>query len=72
MSPRAALLASVVFAAMVGGCATVRPWERERLSRRCMELEGSAPHAGFSAHLRSVRVGDVQPGAQGGGGCGCN
>jgi hypothetical protein len=56
----------------LSGCATVRPWERERLSRRSMEMDPSASSAAFDAHVRSVRSADVPAGGVGGGGCGCN
>lgn len=54
------------------GCVTVRPWQRERLSRRCMEMDGPASSASFEAHVRAVRSGDVPAAGAGGGGCGCN
>ncbi len=54
------------------GCVTVRPWQRERLSRRCMEMDGPASSASFEAHVRAVRSGDVAAAGAGGGGCGCN
>jgi len=54
------------------GCATVRPWQRERLARRCMELDGPAASATFDAHVRGVRSADVTAAGAGGGGCGCN
>jgi hypothetical protein len=54
------------------GCATVRPWQRERLARRCMEMDAPGGTASFDAHVRAVRSGDVPAAGAGGGGCGCN
>jgi hypothetical protein len=54
------------------GCVTVRPWQRERLARRCMEMDAPAGMASFEAHVRAVRSGDVAAAGAGGGGCGCN
>ena len=54
------------------GCVTVRPWQRERLARRCMELDAPGGTASFDAHVRAVRSGDVAAAGAGGGGCGCN
>lgn len=54
------------------GCVTVRPWQRERLARRCMEPDDPASSASFEAHVRAVRSGDIPAGGAGGGGCGCN
>lgn len=67
---RRALLLLLALASL--GCVTVRPWQRERLSRRCMEMDGPASSASFEAHVRAVRSGDVAAAGAGGGGCGCN
>lgn len=64
--------ALLVLALVSMGCATVRPWQRERLARRCMELDAPAATASFDAHMRAVRSGDVPAAGAGGGGCGCN
>lgn len=63
-------LAALLLASL--GCATVRPWQRERLARRCMEMDDPAASASFDGHVRAVRSGDVAAGGVGGGGCGCN
>ncbi|MFO0556410.1 MAG: DUF4266 domain-containing protein [Polyangiales bacterium] len=71
MSWRGAL--SIVLAsAALSACATVRPWERERLSRRVMAVDAPAQSAAFDAHVRAVRSGGQTAGGAGGGGCGCN
>lgn len=54
------------------GCVPVRPWQRERLARRCMEPDDPAASASFDGHVRAVRSGDTPAGGAGGGGCGCN
>ncbi len=54
------------------GCVTVRPWQRERLARPCMQMDAPAASASFDAHVRAVRSGDVPASGVGGGGCGCN
>jgi len=56
----------------VAGCATVRPWQRERLAHPCMQLDDDPAGAGYDAHVRAVRVPDIRAGAARGGGCGCN
>ncbi len=63
---------AVVFLMGVSGCATVQPWQRERLAHRCMEMDGSPGNVSWEEHLRAVRIGDVHASAGGGGGCGCN
>jgi len=57
---------------VLAGCATVRPWQRERLARRCMEPDAPAASGAFDAHVRAVRSADVPAAGAGGGGCGCN
>jgi hypothetical protein len=64
--------AALALALLTLGCAAVRPWQRERLARRCMELDGPAASASFDAHVRAVRSADVAAAGAGGGGCGCN
>lgn len=69
MIPRATLL---LLALLLHACATVRPWERERLSRRVMSVDAPSQSAAFDAHVRAVRGADTPAGGAGGGGCGCN
>lgn len=64
--------ALVLFAILSAGCVTVRPWQRERFARRCMELDAPTGTTAFDAHVRAVRSGDISAGGAGGGGCGCN
>jgi hypothetical protein len=53
-------------------CATVAPYERERLARPDMELGGSADaHAG-EEHATAYREGSSGGMGSSGGGCGCN
>ncbi len=56
----------------LAGCATVRPWQRERLTARCMATDEPTSPAMYDAHVRAVRIGDVVAAGAGGGGCGCN
>ena len=64
--------AALALALLTLGCAAVRPWQRERLARRSMELDGPAASASFDAHVRALRSADVTAAGAGGGGCGCN
>ena len=68
----AALLA--VCAAGLGmiGCATVAPYEREALSRRPMRTDADPEGDAVRAHVAGAREAALDPGASGGGGCGCN
>lgn len=54
-----------------GGCATVRPWEREGLSSGPMQVDG-APCARFDRNIEVYREGAAGAnGGKSGGGCGC-
>ena len=72
MSALARLAIASLLALAFGACATVRPWQRERLAAPCMSMDTPGGSAGFEEHVRAIRVGDVHAGAAGGGGCGCN
>ncbi len=73
-APRAWLVASIAtwIALTSAACATVRPWQRERLAHPSMQMDEPAGSAAFDSHVRAVRVGDARASATGGGGCGCN
>lgn len=54
------------------GCATVAPYDRERLSRPDMTLESDAElHAGAD-HAKAYREGSSGGTGTSAGGCGCN
>lgn len=58
-----------------GACVTVKPYQREYLTKPGMETQGESQPAEFEAHLQSAREGAI--GGHGtventGGGCGCN
>jgi hypothetical protein len=65
---QAACLLSLFFA----GCATVAPYERERLAHRDMLLDRSPDHASGQQHATAYREGSSGGEGAGGGGCGCN
>jgi len=55
-----------------GGCASVKPWQREDLARRTMVDDNAAGEARFEDHSRAAREGAIGGGGEAGGGCGCN
>jgi hypothetical protein len=68
-------LSFVVCAALalvVSGCATVKPWQREDLSRRAMIQDREKGEARFEQHARGAREGADGGTGEAGGGCGCN
>jgi hypothetical protein len=67
---RIILLACCVFA--LGACATVAPYERERLAKRDMEFERNPDATAGEDHATAYREGSSGGGSTSGGGCGCN
>ncbi|MGD8863606.1 MAG: DUF4266 domain-containing protein [Myxococcales bacterium] len=65
----AALLAVV---AGTGGCATVAPYERERLAKRDMIAGRDADARAGQEHATAYREGSSGAVGSSGGGCGCN
>jgi hypothetical protein len=68
--PLIALLCAV-FAAMQG-CASVAPYERERLAKPDMELGRNPDAAAGEEHATNYREGSSGAVGASGGGCGCN
>jgi hypothetical protein len=63
---------SFVLAWSLGGCATILPYERERLAQRDMQLASSPEMSLAEGHATEVREGAVGGLGGAGGGCGCN
>ncbi len=53
-------------------CASVPPWERETLAHRAMRDDADPEGDSVDAHIAGAREAALDPGASGGGGCGCN
>ena len=58
--------------AMLTGCTTVKPWEREVLARDDMQLDAQALEAALDDHIYFSKEGTSGGCGFGGGGCGCN
>ena len=74
MSAQVRLLALVATALSLsmGACATVAPYERERLARPDMELGRNADAKAGEEHATAYREGSSGGMGSSGGGCGCN
>jgi hypothetical protein len=59
--------------ACLGGCAAVKPWEKEKLGARCMEspFGKSRLAAEYEDKLTQTKTAGGLPGSAPGGGCGC-
>jgi hypothetical protein len=68
----ARLLLALSCAITCAACATVAPYERERLSKRDMQLERDPDAAAGESHAVAYREGSSGATGSSGGGCGCN
>lgn len=66
-----ALSLASLLATALSGCATVRPWERERLAHPYMQVEPALGDA-WRMHELPIREGALSGEGHVGGGCGCN
>ena len=65
-------LTLILMVCVAAGCATVKPYEREYLSRPSMDLQREATEAKFYTHVLDAREGATGGLGTAGGGCGCN
>ena len=73
MSARfAAILALLALAAASAGCATVAPFERERLADPIMSFREDSREAAQELHWMEAREGSTGGAGAAGGGCACN
>ena len=64
--------AAAVGVVLLGGCATVAPYERERLAKRDMQFERDPDSSAGESHATAYREGSSGGDGSSGGGCGCN
>ena len=62
----------LALALCAGGCATVRPEQRERLADPSMSFEAASMGGRHEQHVVENREGSSGGGNARGGGCGCN
>lgn len=68
-----ALATSLLALCALAGCRHVAPYEREHLSRRCMDTsQCERLRTRFYAHVYDAREGAMGTTDTAGGGCGCN
>jgi hypothetical protein len=66
------LVVAIALSLLAGGCATILPFERERLAQPDMQLASSPELSLAEGHATEVREGAVGGMGGAGGGCGCN
>jgi hypothetical protein len=69
---RTVIIALAVSLGAAGGCARVKPYERENLARRSMVGDRQPGETRFEQHARGSREGADGGTGEAGGGCGCN
>ena len=69
---RRLVLSALLLCAAAQGCATVAPYERERLAKEDMELARDPDAASGEEHATAYREGSSGAMGASGGGCGCN
>lgn len=65
-------IVAIALSALSTGCATVKPWQRGTLAKRCMQFDSDGDEAIFEQHTFAYREGAAGAVGGGGGGCGCN
>lgn len=65
-------LLTMLLLGLAPACATVAPYEREKLARRDMELGGDPDASKGQQHATAYREGSTGALGAAGGGCGCN
>jgi hypothetical protein len=68
----ARILGLALCATVCAACATVQPYERERLAKRDMQLERDPDASAGESHAVAYREGSSGATGSSGGGCGCN
>ena len=63
-----ALVASLAGCSMIG----VKPWQRDLLARKSMQLDGYPVDTGYDEHIYFSKEAATGGRGFGGGGCGCN
>jgi len=69
---RALALLVPLIAVSTLGCASVKPYERGALARRCMQRERDPQAKAIENHVYEYREGAIGATGTRGGGCGCN
>jgi hypothetical protein len=74
MSRTSSFIAGMTTALLLGaaGCATVAPYERERLAKPDMDVSRNADAKAGEEHATAYREGSSGGMGSSGGGCGCN
>jgi hypothetical protein len=70
--PAGARVVLLGLALALAGCATVHPWEKEKLAERKMQFAPDPDEDELDLHMQEAREGSSGGYGSAGGGCGCN
>ncbi len=65
-------LSFLILFSLVGGCATTKPWQKEKLAKRKMKFGADPAEDELDLHMQEAREGAQGGFGSAGGGCGCN
>lgn len=68
---RVCIIGFLIAVAGIGGCASVRPWEREYLADEIMQFDPDPIKTAWHQHVREILEGGRGGFNGAGGGCGC-
>lgn len=71
MTVKTVLLAAVMISALLQGCSSVKPWQREHLADEIMQFDANVLQAEWHVHVEEVLEGSRGGFSGSGGGCGC-
>ena len=66
------LVAAALLSMALASCVGVRPWQRGKLSKQKMQVDGQSEAVLIEQHTFSYREGSSGGYGGSGGGCGCN
>jgi len=72
MIKRSFLIIAAVLVCAMAGCSTVKPWDRDLLAQKRMQLVPSPVDEALDAHIFFSKEAASGGASAGGGGCGCN
>lgn len=74
MKSQAKFLLAALTATVLAGCSSidVKPWDRDLLAKKSMQLDSAPLEAGLDDHIYFSKEASSGGRGFGGGGCGCN
>ncbi|MFZ5876352.1 MAG: DUF4266 domain-containing protein [Nitrospirota bacterium] len=71
MTVKPLMFAAVLISALLAGCSSVKPWQREYLADEIMQADANVVQTEWHIHVEEVLEGSRGGFSGSGGGCGC-